>query len=171
MKESILNGKRILAVDDEPDVLAVLEEEILGVYPDSKFDKATTYEEAVAKMISWTYDVVVLDIVGVRGLDLLELAASREFPSVMLTTYPLTPEALEPSFQTMAQAYLPKENLGAVVPFLEDVLRHEYLPGWRRLFEKAKVVFKNKFKLGWERRSDLAWQRQSKWSWQFSQVR
>jgi hypothetical protein len=29
MAESILNGKRILAVDDEPDVLAVLEEEIL----------------------------------------------------------------------------------------------------------------------------------------------
>jgi len=27
MSESILNGKKILAVDDEPDVLAVLEEE------------------------------------------------------------------------------------------------------------------------------------------------
>lgn len=29
MAESILNGKKILAVDDEPDVLTVLEEEIL----------------------------------------------------------------------------------------------------------------------------------------------
>ena len=28
MKRSILDGKRILAVDDEPDVLALLEEEI-----------------------------------------------------------------------------------------------------------------------------------------------
>ena len=30
MPESILNGKNILAVDDEPDVLAVLEEEIMN---------------------------------------------------------------------------------------------------------------------------------------------
>ena len=29
MKESILMGKRILAVDDKPDLLAVLEKEIL----------------------------------------------------------------------------------------------------------------------------------------------
>ncbi len=29
MSESILNGKKILAVDDEPDVLTVLEEEIM----------------------------------------------------------------------------------------------------------------------------------------------
>jgi len=30
MKESILSGKTILAVDDEPDILRVLEEEIAG---------------------------------------------------------------------------------------------------------------------------------------------
>ena len=45
-KESILNGKRILAIDDEPDILTVLEEEILEVCPDCKFDKATSYHEA-----------------------------------------------------------------------------------------------------------------------------
>ena len=38
MPASILNGKRILAVDDEPDVLEVLQEEILGACPDSTFD-------------------------------------------------------------------------------------------------------------------------------------
>jgi hypothetical protein len=42
MKESILNGKRILAVDDEPDVLTILEEEILGAAQNCYFDKATT---------------------------------------------------------------------------------------------------------------------------------
>lgn len=171
MGKSILNGKRILVVDDEPDVLAVLEEEILNAYPDGRFDKATTYEEAVAKMISWTYDVVAFDIVGVRGFDLLELAASRKFPAVFLTTYPFTPETLRSSSQTMAQAYLPKEKLGEVVPLLEDVLRPKYLPGWRRFFDKAKVVFRSRFKLSWEKKSHLDWQEQSKWNWQFSQVR
>jgi hypothetical protein len=43
MKESILKGKRILAVDDERDVLAILEEEILGACPDCRIDKASQY--------------------------------------------------------------------------------------------------------------------------------
>src|SRR4030042_1424554 len=73
MGESMLEGKSILAVDDEPDVLAVLEEEIKEACPHSRFDKATTYEEAVERMISLTYDVVILDIMGVRGFDLLEM--------------------------------------------------------------------------------------------------
>ena len=42
MSPSILNGKTILAVDDEADVLSVLEEEILGAAPKCKFEKATT---------------------------------------------------------------------------------------------------------------------------------
>jgi hypothetical protein len=46
MAESILNGKSILAVDDEPDVLAILEEEILSACPRCTFDEATTYEKA-----------------------------------------------------------------------------------------------------------------------------
>ena len=75
MKESILNGKSILAVDDESDVLTVLEEEILGACPQCQFDKATTFEEASQRLASYTYDIVILDIMGVRGFDLLERAA------------------------------------------------------------------------------------------------
>jgi hypothetical protein len=50
MADSILNGKSILAVDDEPDVLTVLGEEILGAAPKCKFEKAITYEEAAKKI-------------------------------------------------------------------------------------------------------------------------
>ena len=42
MAESILNGKMILAVDDEPDILEVLEDEILAYAPDCKIEKVTT---------------------------------------------------------------------------------------------------------------------------------
>ena len=56
MVESILKGKTILAVDDEPDVLSVLEEEIKEAYPDSIVDKATTYKEASERLASWTSD-------------------------------------------------------------------------------------------------------------------
>ena len=78
MAGSILNGKRILAVDDEPDVLEVLQEEILGTCPDCTFDKATTYEQADRMLKATAYDVVILDIMGVRGFDLLDTAVGKK---------------------------------------------------------------------------------------------
>ncbi len=158
MKKSILNGKSILAVDDEPDVLEVLEEEIRGVCPDCTFDKASTFEEASQKLTSNTYDVVILDIMGVRGFELLDLAVNRNFRVVMLTAHALSPEALERSFKLKARAYLPKDKLGEVVPFLEDVLKYEYLPGWKRLFEKITALFDSKFESDWKKKTDLPWQ-------------
>ena len=163
MIESILDGKRILAVDDEPDVLATLEEEILAAAPKCKFEKATTYQEAAKKLESQNYDVVVLDIMGVRGFDLLELAVSRNFRVAMLTAHALTPEALKRSFEMKARAYLPKEKLGEVVPFLEDVLKYEYLPGWKHLLEKLKGFFDSKFESDWEKKTGLPWQEWHKW--------
>jgi CheY-like chemotaxis protein len=157
MEGSILNGRRVLTVDDEPDVLNLLEEEILAACPDSKVDKATTYQEAVERMMSLTYDVVILDIMGVRGFDLLELAVSRNFPVAMLTAHALTPEALKRAFEMKAHAYLPKEKLGEIVPFLEDVLHYEYLPGWKRLLEKLKGSFDNKFEKDWEKKVGMDW--------------
>ncbi len=163
MAESILNGLRILAVDDEPDVLVVLQDEILGAAPKCKFEKATTYEEAANKLESQTYDIVILDIMGVRGFDLLDLAVKRNFRVAMLTAHALTPEALKRSFEKKARAYLPKEKLGEIVPFLEDVMKYEYLPGWKRLLEKLKGFFDNKFESDWEKKTGLQWQEWHKW--------
>ena len=163
MKESILNGKSILAVDDEPDVLEVLEEEIRGACPDCTFDRATSFEQASQKLASATYDLVVLDIMGVRGFDLLERAVLKKLPVAMLTAHALTPEALKRSFEMGARAYLPKEKLGEIVPFLEDVLTYEYLPGWRRLMEKLKGFFDMKFETDWEKKTGLQWREWGKY--------
>ncbi len=152
-----------MAVDDEPDVLTVLEEEILGAAPKCKFEKAMTYEEAAKRLESQAYDIVILDIMGVRGFDLLDLAVRRNLKVVMLTAHALSPEALKRSFEMKARAYLPKEKLGEVVPFLEDVLRYEYLPGWKRVLEKLKGFFDSKFESDWEKKTGLIWQEWHKW--------
>jgi CheY-like chemotaxis protein len=157
MTESILNGKRILAVDDELDILNVLEEEIMEAAPRCQFDKATTYEGAVEKMASWTYDAVILDIMGVRGFDLLELAVNRNFPVAMLTAHALTPEALKRSFEMKARAYLPKEKLGEIVPFLEDVLKYEFLPGWKRLLKRLEGLFNDRWGDYWQKSEAKFW--------------
>lgn len=157
MSKSILDGKRVLAVDDEPDVLTVLEEEIMEACPNCKFDKATSYESAVKMLESNNYDVVILDIMGVRGFDLLDLAVKRNLKVAMLTAHALSPEALKRSFEMMARAYLPKEKLGEVVPFLEDILKYDYKTGWKRLFEKLHGFFTERFETDWENKTGLNW--------------
>lgn len=157
MAQSILNGKKILAVDDEPDVLTVLEEEVLDSCSDCTIDKATSYEQAAELLKSNEYDVVILDIMGVRGFDLLEMAVKRNFKVAMLTAHALTPEALKKSHDLGARAYLPKDKLGEIVPFLEDVLQYEYKSGWKRLLEKLENYFNDQFEPDWKRKSGIGY--------------
>jgi CheY-like chemotaxis protein len=161
--ESILNGKKILAVDDEPDVLKILEEEILQACPDCKLDKAITYETAVKMLEATNYDVVILDIMGVRGFDLLDLAVKKKIRVAMLTAHALSPEALKKSVELGARAYLPKEKLGEIVVLLEDVLAYDYVPGWKHLYEKLKEYFDSKFESDWEKKTGLDWKEWTNW--------
>jgi DNA-binding NtrC family response regulator len=157
MSDSVLNGKRLLIVDDEPDVLAVLEAEIMGECPNCTVEKATTYESAKKLLESNTYDVVVLDIMGVRGFDLLEIAVGRGFKVAMLTAHAMSPEALKRSIEMKAGAYLPKEKLGEIVPFLEDLLTYDHETGWKRLFAKLHSIFIDRFEEGWEKTPNAPW--------------
>ena len=157
MAQSVLDGKRILAVDDEPDVLKVLEEEIMDSCPKCTFDKATNFEDASKLIETKNYDVVVLDIMGVRGFDLLDMAVKKDMRVAMLTAHALSPEALKKSYDLKARAYLPKDKLGEVVPFLEDVLTTDFQSGWTRLFEKLHVFFTERFESDWEKKTGLTW--------------
>jgi CheY-like chemotaxis protein len=148
--QSILDGKRILAVDDETDVLHVIAEEIRQTCRNTTVEKATNYDDAVKSLESNAYDIVILDIMGVRGFDLLDLAVERGFKVVMLTAHALSPEALVKSHDRGARAYLPKDELGRLVPFLEDVLNYEYKAGWKRLLAKLDTFFNSRFKPKWK---------------------
>jgi CheY-like chemotaxis protein len=161
VKESILNNKRILAVDDEVDVLEVLRKEILLAAPDAIVDTATTFEQGSMQLVSWTYDLVILDIMGVRGFDLLQKATAREspIPAVMLTAHSFSPESLKRSISLGARAYLPKELLGAIVPFLEDVLTYEYGPVWKRLIKSIEGVFSEEWGPYWRKPDNEFWER------------
>ncbi len=157
MAQSILDGKRILAVDDEPDVLKVLEEEIMDSCPKCTLDKATNFEDASNLIATKSYDVVVLDIMGVRGFDLLDMAVKKNMKVAMLTAHALSPEALKKSYDMKARAYLPKDKLGEVVPFLEDVLATDFQSGWTKLFEKLHGFFTDRFESDWEKKTGLTW--------------
>ena len=159
MEGSVLNGKRILAVDDERDVLDVVQQEIESAAPNCRIDTATTHEEACELLASWLYDLAILDIMGVQGFDLLRRAVTRPLPIpvVMLTAHALSPEALRKSIEMGARAYLPKEHLGALVPFLEDVLTYEYGPAWKRVLKKVEGVFGEAWGPYWRNADETFW--------------
>jgi len=105
MADSILNGKRVLAVDDEPDVLDTLED-LLDDYDGLVLDTAIDYDTGYHLLRSWTYDAVILDIMGVRGYDLLNAAVHLGFPTVMLTAHAFSAEDLKRSIKLGAHAYI-----------------------------------------------------------------
>jgi DNA-binding NtrC family response regulator len=130
--ESFLKGKHILAVDDEEDIL----ETIAEILDESEVDTARDYSSASVKIKERRYDLAILDIMGVDGLQLLEEAVAREIPAVMLTAHAISPETLMESIQKGAISYLPKESLVDLDELLNDLLEayHRCEPPWKLLF-------------------------------------
>ena len=96
IKESPLEGKMILAVDDEPDVLESIEEELDMCI----LHKAKDYDTAIQYLLGYTYDIVILDIMGVNGFELLKVAVTRGFPTIMLSAHAVTPDTIKKINQT-----------------------------------------------------------------------
>ena len=117
-EQPLLDGKKILIVDDEADILDMLEEllEMCDVV------KASTFEEAKDLLESQHFDMTILDIMGVNGYGLLEIANKKDVPAVMLTAHAFTPGNLLRSVKEGADSYLPKEEMGNIAIFLNDIL-------------------------------------------------
>ena len=145
-KESPLKDKIILVVDDEPDVLETVEEELDMCL----VHKAQDYDTALQYILSYTYDVVVLDIMGVNGFELLKTSVSREFPTVMLTAHAVTPEALKKSMKLGAVSFLPKEKMSELRDFLEDVVTDGGKSIWIKFFDRLETYFNKRFGPDWK---------------------
>jgi CheY-like chemotaxis protein len=143
--ESPLKGKTVLVVDDEPDVLDTVAEELDMCI----VDKASDYNTALQYLASYTYDIVILDIMGVNGFDLLENSVDRGFPSVMLTAHALTPDALKKSIKLGAVSFLPKDKMSELRTFLEDVVLGGGKPVWQKFFERLGGYFNKHFGPDW----------------------
>ena len=148
MAASILEGKRVLAVDDEADVLETLQD-LLDEYDGLVLDTASDYETGYHLLRSWTYDVVILDIMGVRGFDLLSAAVHLGFPTVMLTAHALSVDALKQSIELGARAYIPKEKMADITDFLEDVLTLHHSGSLQKMFQRLGGFFSKQFGSEW----------------------
>ena len=118
---ALLDGTKILIVDDEPDGLDVLEEmlDMCDVV------KASSYDEAKKHLESDDFDMAILDIMGVDGYKLLHIAKQRKITAVMLTAHALSPDNLVKSIKEGADSYLPKEEMKNIKTFLIDILKSQ----------------------------------------------
>ena len=115
---SHLTGLNVLAVDDEKDILETIED----VLDEAKVDRAEDYDSASQKLKDTKYDLAILDIMGVNGLDLLVEAVNKGIPTVMLTAHAMNPETLKASITKGALSYLPKEELTRLDELVNELL-------------------------------------------------
>ena len=155
--ESLLDGKKILLVDDEPDVLDTLED-LLAM---CEVVKCTNFKAAKDYMETRYFDMAVLDIMGVEGYALLDLAVGRNITAVMLTAHALSPENVVRSYKEGAAAYLPKEEMIHIESFLVDILKakEEGKNPWTSWYSRMASFFEKKFGPNWQKNEEEFWEK------------
>jgi CheY-like chemotaxis protein len=153
--EYSLKNKRLLIVDDEPDILETLVE-LLDM---CVVDTAPSYETALTFLEKNTYDAAIFDIMGVRGLDLLKVAVTRNIPALMLTAHALNPDALVQSIRAGARAYVSKDEMANIQTYLLDLLeaREGAVHKRSKWFFRLKPFFDSKFGKGWREKDRPFW--------------
>jgi DNA-binding response OmpR family regulator len=156
-RKDLLSGKKILLVDDEPDILDLLDE----LLPDCLITKTTNFEEAKKLLTKNVFDLAILDIMGVNGYELLEIANEREVTAVILTAHALTVDDTVKSFKKGAAFYVPKDKMSDIALYLKDVLRakEEGKGFWWRWVDRLGEYYDQRFGPQWREQDKEFWER------------
>ena len=139
----VIERKRILIVDDEKDVLESLTE-ILDI---CRIDAAQSFDEGKRLLEEKDYDVAILDIMGVDGFKLLEIANDRGIPALMLTAHGLSEENLKRAAQEGASYYAPKDRMKDIDQFVADIIeaREQKKNVWVKWYERLSSFYDSRF--------------------------
>jgi DNA-binding response OmpR family regulator len=151
----ILEDKRILIVDDEPDILETLKE-LLDM---CIIDTAPNFETARKFLKNDTYDAAILDIMGVDGYGLLELTSKKGIPTIMLTAHALSADNLVKSLKGGAFAYLPKDQMADIGDYLVEVIQagQKRAGTSRKWLDRLTPFFNKKFGPDWKAEHKEFW--------------
>jgi CheY-like chemotaxis protein len=153
----LLTGKKVLIVDDEPDVLETLSE-LLDM---CDITEASSFEEAKELLETQHFELAILDIMGVSGYELLEITTQKKVVAVMLTAYALTPEDVAKSHKGGAAYYIPKEEMVNIASFLNDILKanEEGKNTWEGWFSKMASFCEKRFGKDWQKSDEEFWEK------------
>lgn len=143
----ILKGKKLLIVDDEQDVLDTLSD-LLNV---CDIDTASDYQSAEKLLIENDYQLVILDIMGVQGYDLLEIANQKGLSVLMFTANALSPDDFAKSMTKGAKAYVPKQEMFQIGIYAAEILmaRKTGVEQHRKWYQRLKPLFEKRFGDDW----------------------
>ena len=156
-----LKGKRVLIVDDEPDVLETLE----GLLPMCHVSTASSFAEAEKLLQDELFDIAVLDIMGVDGYKLLEIAKKKKVIPVMLTAHALSVENTIKSYEEGAASYIPKDEMSNISTFLNDILeaKEKGESSWWRWVDRLGSYYEKKFGRDWKDKDADFWRNFPSW--------
>jgi len=145
---AVLKGKKILVVDDEPDVLELVKEAL----PACEITTCSTFESALDFINNHLFDLAILDIMGVNGFDVLQAARKRKIPAAMLTAHSLNVESLNTAIKLGAVSFLPKEELQKLPTLVAEILEDLAVgrTHWESLFKRLGGFFKERLGVVWE---------------------
>jgi DNA-binding NtrC family response regulator len=159
--KNLLDGKKILIVDDEPDVLDTLE----GLLTMCEVKKASSFKEALKLVETIDFDIAILDIMGVNGYKLLEVVKKKKVIPVMLTAHALSVENTVKSFKEGAASYLPKDEMGNIAVHLNDILeaKEKGESSWGKWLDRLGDYYERKFGPDWREKDKDFWNRFPSW--------
>jgi len=157
----ILRGKRILIVDDEPDVI----ESLIELLDMCKIDTAASFNDGRQMLENNNYDIAILDIMGVQGYDLLKIANDQNIPALMLTAHALSEDNLKKSASNGAAYFAPKDKMIDIENFLIDVLQalENKKSPWERWFDRLGGFYDKRFSgTDWREKEKKFWENKIK---------
>jgi len=156
-ERNYLNGKRVLIVDDEADVLDVLKDLLVMC----EIETASTFEEAKELLNSRYYDIAILDIMGVNGYELLAVAKKQDIIAVMLTAHACDVDNIIKSHDEGAASYIPKEEMIHIAQYLNDVLQAKAkgLNFWHRWLDRLGDYCEGRFGVDWQKKDPEFWEK------------
>jgi CheY-like chemotaxis protein len=148
MDLKILEGKRILVVDDEPDIREIVSELLIP----SQVVTVGDFDEALKRITSESFDLVILDIMGVNGFALLEACRSNRLPAAMLSAHAVNLHSLNVAVKLGAVSFLPKEEIHRLPELIAEILQdlEQGQTHWAKLFKRLGPYFKDKLGVLWE---------------------
>ena len=157
----MIERKRLLIVDDEQDVLDTLVE-LLDI---CRLDTAQSFKEGKRLIEENDYDVAILDIMGVDGFKLLEIANQRSIPALMLTAHALSEKNLKRSAEAGASYYAPKDEINRIDLFVADIIeaREKKKNVWAKWFERLSGFYDSRFTgPNWREKDKEFWEKKLK---------
>jgi len=146
--ESRLDETKFLAMDDEPDVLDIIKEAFLS----SIVMTAKDFDSGLKLINENIFDLVILDIIGVNGFELLKACRDRHLLAAKLTSKAIDVENLNQAIREGAVSFLPKEELHRFPEVVAEILGEleEGRTHWSKLFERMGSFFEKKFGPSWK---------------------